>query len=246
VATTVGRYLGLVLTVVYGVLAGAVLVHDLVHPGDWHAMLLVACWMAPMVALAALAVLRPQRAGPVLGWTTAAVVEIVLLVASVGLVPGDLGSHVCAVLVFITAVPLGFLGLRRPLFAGAFLLALGGAFWLAVLLGSVIAGARMHDLVLTGWGDAVGLPVLVLGAVFLLAAAFQRPPRMIPLPSPPPPRGRRPGTSPPPRGRRAAGSGRGRAVAGPWSGRGRARSGAVGLCERGEAGRIGAWGSSSG
>jgi len=194
---TVVRYLGLALTVVYGVLAGGVLVREQVHRGDWQEMLIVACWMVPMVALAALALWRPDRGGPVLGWTSAGVVEVVLLVGSVGLVPGDLLSRVSAVLVFATAVPLGFLGLRRPLFAGAFLLALGAAFWVAVLLGSFIAGAaRMHDLALTGWVRAVDLPVLLLGAVFLLAAVFHRPPQMVPLPAPVRPVGHPPGQRP--------------------------------------------------
>jgi len=194
---TVVRYLGLALTVVYGVLAGEVLVREQVHQGDWQEMLIVACWMVPMVAFAALALRRPDHGGPLLGWTSAAVVEVVLLVGSVGLVPGDLLSRVSAVLVFATAVPLGFLGLRRPLLAGAFLFALGAAFWLAVLLGSFIAGAaRMHDLALTGWVRAVDLPVLLLGAVFLLAAAFHRPPQMVSLPAPVRPAGHPPDQRP--------------------------------------------------
>jgi len=196
---TIGRYLGVALTVAYGVYAGAALVRELVPRGDRQAMLLVACWMVPLVALAALALLRPDRGGPVLGWTSAAVVEIVLLVASVGMIPGDLASHVSAVLVFVTAVPLGFLGLHRPLFAGVFLLGLGAAFWVAVLVGSYIAGAaHMHDLVLTGWIRAVDLPVLVLGALFLVVAAFGQPPRLASLPTlVPPPRPERPSGRPP-------------------------------------------------
>ena len=194
---TVARYLGLALTVVYGGVAGGVVVRDQVQRGDWQEMLLLACWMVPMAALVALALLRPDRGGPVLGWTNAVVVETVLLFGSVGLVPGDLLSRVSAVLVFATAVPLGFLGLRRPLLAGVSLLALGVAFWLAVLFGSFIAGAaRLHDLALTGWVRAVYLPVLLLGAVFLLAAAFHRPPQMVPLPAPLRPAGHPPGHRP--------------------------------------------------
>lgn len=201
----VGRYLGVALTVAYGLYAGAALVRELVTRGDWQEMLLVACWMVPLVVLAALALLLPERAGPVLGWTSATVAEIVLLVASVGLVPGDLASRASAVLVFVTAVPLGFLGLRRPLFAGVFLLGLGAAFWVAALVGSYIAGtAHMHDLALTGWIRTVDLPLLVLGALFLVVATFGQPPRLASLPRlVPPPRPERPaGRAPGPRGRR--------------------------------------------
>ena len=196
---TVGRYLGVALTVAYGVLAGGVLVRELVPRGGWQAMLLVACWMVPLLALVALALLRPDRGGPVLGWTSAAVAEIVLLVASVGLVPGDLVSRVSAVLVFVTAVPLGILGLRRPLFAGVFMLGLGAAFWVAVLVGSFIAGTmHVHDLALSGWIRTVDLPVLVLGALFLVVAAFGQPPRLASLPRlVPPPRSERPVGRPP-------------------------------------------------
>ncbi|HET7357796.1 MAG TPA: hypothetical protein VFJ09_14095 [Nocardioidaceae bacterium] len=225
----VGRYLGVALTLAYGVYAGAALVRELVPRGDWQAMLLVACWMVLLVALAALALLRPDRAGPVLGWTSAAVAEVVLLVGSVGLVPGDLASQVSAVLVFVTAVPLGLLGLRRPLFAGVFLLALGAAFWLAALVGSYIAGtASVHDLALTGWIRAVDVPVLALGALFLVVATFGQPPHLAALPGlvPPPrpdrPAGRRPG----PRSGRSPGRRSGRSP-GPRPGRGTGRGQAV-------------------
>lgn len=195
----VGRYLGVALTMAYGVYAGAALVRELVPRVDWQAMLLVAVWMVPLLALVALALLRPDRGGPFLGWTSAAVVEIVLLVASVGMVVGDLASHVSAVLVFVTAVPLGFLGLRRPLFAGVFLLGLGAAFWVAVVVGSYIAGAaHAHNLVPTGWIRAVDLPVLVLGVLFLVVATFGQPPRLASLPTlVPPPRAERPAGRPP-------------------------------------------------
>ena len=200
----VGRYLGVALTVAYGLYAGAALVRELVTSGGWQEMLLVACWMVPLVVLAALALLRPERTGPVLGWASASVAEIVLLVASVGLVPGDLASRVSAVLVFVTAVPLGFLGLRRPLFAGVFLLGLGGAFWVAALVGSYIAGTahvHVHDLALTGWIRTVDLPLLVLGALFLVVAAFGQPPGLASLPRlvPPPRRERPAGRAPGPR-----------------------------------------------
>ena len=186
------RYFAFALTVVYTLTSGTLLAGAMAtHPGGWQSTLAIAGWALPLAGLAALALLRPAGTGPALGWTAAAVVEVVLLVGSVGLFPYHLASRVSAVMVLVVAVPLGFLGLHRPRFAGVFLLGLGCGYLTAVIIGSLIGGAApAHWFDVRGWARPIGLPVPILALVYLAASLLQRPVRASPPVSVP-----RPGSS---------------------------------------------------
>lgn len=173
--TTVVRYVGLLLTAVYAVVCGAWLVLRLEDsPGGWEAALVIVIWMLPLVVLTALALRRPQPTGPALAWLSAVVVELVLLAGSVGLFPHHPTSRISAVLVFVVAVPLGALGLHRPRLAGYLLVGLGAGYLGAVVLGTLIGGfPHGHGFWVRGWARPVGLPMPVLGLVFLVASLFR-------------------------------------------------------------------------
>ncbi len=143
----------------------------------WQTALFVAVWTLPLAGLAALGLLRPRAGTPTLGWVTGAVVELLLLVASVGMVPHDLATEVSAVTVFVVAVSLGFLGVHRPRFAALMMLALAVTLWVSLLVGGLIGGVKpghLHHLLVYGPSRTVALPVAVLGLLFLLAGALRR------------------------------------------------------------------------
>lgn len=173
---TVLRYVGLALTAAYAVGCGAWLVSRFAEqPGGWHAALVVVGWVLPLAVLTALALLWPQRTGPALAWLSAVVVEFVLLVGSVGLFPHHVASRVSAVLVFVLAVSLGALGLRRPRLAGLVLLGLGVGYLVAVVGGTMIGPSpHEHGFLVRGWARPVGLPIPALALAPLVASRFGR------------------------------------------------------------------------
>jgi hypothetical protein len=126
-------------------------------------------------ALAALALLRPDRGSTTLAWLTALVMMFVLLLGSVGAVPRAPAGPVAAVTVFVLAVALGCLGLREPWLAGTLLLGAGASLAVATVLGAVISGmVHRHGLPISGSSAAVSALTLAVGLLFLLAGAVER------------------------------------------------------------------------
>jgi hypothetical protein len=101
---------------------------------------------------------------------TVVVAAFVMLDALFGIVPQDKVGPVGSIAVFAVAVALGFLGLRRTARAGMLLLLLVGAANLAGVFATMLErdGAPLGA-ALSGFSGAVAIPVLVVGALFLLA-----------------------------------------------------------------------------
>jgi hypothetical protein len=91
-------------------------------PRGFPAVLLSASWFVPMAALAVYSLRRPETATTVLTVPSALVASFVVLDGVFGMVPRDEIGPVASIIGFAVAVPLGFLGLRRPLRAGWLLL----------------------------------------------------------------------------------------------------------------------------
>lgn len=159
-------------------------------PGGWQSVGIVASYLLPMLALAAAARLWPSVAGWVMAgalallagsWTwyvvdTEAWTELM----------DDVGP-ILGVAMLVVLLPLGVLGLRRPLAAG---LMLAGA---AVLSYTAFV-ASVSDEPWYGVADSLTTsrtvlcaPMLLIGLLFLLAALFGRRDRTSPAGSGPPP-----------------------------------------------------------
>ena len=78
------RRAGLGWMAVFALFFGAFIIgYTVDDPGGWTALLLVASWVAPLVALSWVAWSRPQWALPVLGWRRPLPAAVLLLVATV-------------------------------------------------------------------------------------------------------------------------------------------------------------------
>ena len=149
-----------------GLFGGAFVVAETVDdPSGSAAIVLVASWLAPLVAFAVLASLRPATAQPVFVVATLLVAVFSLADASWEIIPRDDWGPLAAVAVFALGVALGFLGLRRPTPAGLMLVVAALAQLGAVLMRSDGAGPRLVG----GSSGVVILPLLVGGVLFLLA-----------------------------------------------------------------------------
>lgn len=170
------RYIAFVLMALFAVLGAAFIAAEtLTDPGGVAAVLLSASWAIPLIALAAFALWRPDMAAMVLTVLATLVALFVVLDGMFGIVPMDDIGPVGAIGVFAVAVPLGFLGVHRPLAAGLLLLLVGAATIAAAFartLGEAPAGAAIG-----GSAGAVAVPVVFIGVLFLIAAALQPRPR---------------------------------------------------------------------
>jgi hypothetical protein len=138
----------------------------LVDPGGFPAVLLSASWFVPMVALTVIALRRPEMATTVLTVVTAVVASFVVLDGVFGIVPRDEIEPVASIGVFAVAVPLGFVGLHRPLRAGWLLLLVGAANLAEVFVKMLGAGGGPSlDAALGGTSGAVAVPVVIIGGL---------------------------------------------------------------------------------
>jgi hypothetical protein len=137
-------------------------------PGGWAAAAKVASWLAPVVALAILALGRPALAQPVFTVGTLLVVTFTVVDSAFSVVPRDDWGPVAAIVVFAAGVAVAFLGLRNASLAGILLLLLGVGQLAAGLLER--RGGDGPRLALGGSSGAVVLPILIGGALFLLAS----------------------------------------------------------------------------
>lgn len=144
-------------------------------PGGVTAVWMTAAWVLPMVALAGLALLRPETGGPVLTFATVLVLGFTVIDSVVGIVPRDDVGPVAAITVFALAVALAALGLHRAKLAGVLMVAtaLGqlGATALGVLVHETGDGPGLGALLGTSSGVVV-VPVLVAGAAFWVAGVL--------------------------------------------------------------------------
>jgi hypothetical protein len=173
-AAKVVKYLAFALMALFAVLGGAFIIGETFMDRNWaSAALTSAAWVVPMLAMSAYALWRPDAATKILA--VAAIVTAIFVVsdATLDVVPRDEVGPVGTITVFAVAVALSFLGLHHPAAAG----------WLLLLVGMAnLAGPASRILqrdgaplgaALGGSSGAVALPVMVIGAVFLIAAFFQ-------------------------------------------------------------------------
>jgi hypothetical protein len=153
---------------VFGVLAlGFVLGTIAEDPGGWAAVALSAVVLVPILSLSVVAVRTPELA------TRTLVVGVGLLAGYAvveAFVPLPIAGPVVAVGTVVLAVPMAVLGLRHAREAGM-LLVLDG---LVPVLGLALVALQHADegsrgLHLGGSSGAAGVPVLLVGALFLLA-----------------------------------------------------------------------------
>jgi hypothetical protein len=89
-----------------------------------------------------------------------------------GMVPRDEIGPVASIIGFAVAVPLGFLGLHRPLRAGWLLLLVGATNLAGVLAWMLGAGdGPALGAALGGSSGAAAVPVVIIGGLFLVAAS---------------------------------------------------------------------------
>lgn len=164
------RRVGLGITIGYAVVAALVIVGETVaDPGGWRAVGLVAAWAVPLAVLAVTAWSRPRAAAIVLAVATAADVGLAIWFAVAPQAWRSWENHVGpvrALLSFVVVVPLGLLGWRRPATAGWLLVVLGAAPILLADLAGVVPLTAVTSM------TAVSVPAVLIGLVYLLAAAF--------------------------------------------------------------------------
>jgi hypothetical protein len=136
-------------------------------PGGWQAVVMVASWLVPLVALAWFALRRPAVTEPAL------VAAFSLADATIGIIPRDSWGPVAAISVFALGLALAFLGLHRPSRAGVLLVALAAAQFVAVVLER--GGSGAPRLSLGGSSGVVVVPLLIGGVLFLLAGRSSHP-----------------------------------------------------------------------
>lgn len=166
------RIVAVVLTALIGFVATAFVVGETFDdPGGMTAVGLSAAWVVPMLALVLLVLWRPDLATWLLPALTAVVAVFVLLDASLGLVPRDVGP-LDGLLVLVLAVPTGLLGWRRPRLAGFSLVAMS----VLLLVASALTrtGAPLTA-ILGGSSGVLVLPLLLVGGLLVLAWLLESP-----------------------------------------------------------------------
>jgi hypothetical protein len=135
-------------------------------PGGWLGAGFVALWAVPMAAAMAVALRRPDAATWILGTLTGAVVA---LGAWFAFAPDSWRSFedghgpVRAIVLFAMVLPLTMLGRRRPMAAGVMMVVATVA---PLVLATMATVGGEGVMVLT----AIGSPVTIVGALFVLAA----------------------------------------------------------------------------
>lgn len=183
-AAKVLRYTAFGLMVLFGLLGGLFVAgYAFEDPGGWTAVLMTAGWVLPMLALIVYALVRKQAAGPVFV-AVAVLVGLGSVVDSLfTVVPRDDWGPVLAVTVFSLGVALAFLGLYRTRLAGVLMVALALVQLVATALvhlvhGDLFSGGGPGPMALLGGSSGVVvLPLLVIGALFLMSDSLTREPR---------------------------------------------------------------------
>lgn len=140
------------------------------EPGGWVAVLLGVVMLGPLVVLSYLAAVRPRTTGR---WLAVAVGVLAVYVVAEALHPGDPVSAVVAIGTTVLAVPLAVLGLRETRDAGALLVVDGLLPVLSLVLLTAQHIDRGTEPPSYASAAGAGMPVFVVGALFLLAWAMQ-------------------------------------------------------------------------
>lgn len=170
------RYTAFTLMAIVGAFGALFIAGELFNdPGGAVAVALIALWLVPLLALAAAAWWRPDRAAPWFVGATVLVATFALLDAALELVPRDQWGPVTTIAVFALGVPLAFLALRRPLLGGLLLVVAA----LAQLAAGLVTFAGHGDgpgagAMLGGSVGVAAMPMLVAGVLFLVAARLAR------------------------------------------------------------------------
>jgi lysylphosphatidylglycerol synthetase-like protein (DUF2156 family) len=176
-AAKILRNLGFGAMTFFGVLGGLFVGGEAFDdPGGWAAAGLVLLWVAPTAGLCLLALRRPEQAVPVFLGVTAAVLTFTLVDGLFGVVPRDAWGPVTAIAVFALGVGLGFLGVRRTRLAGVLLVVAGLTQLVAVVADRGGHGGARLGSMLGSSGGVVVLPLLVVGATYLVSAALAHEP----------------------------------------------------------------------
>jgi hypothetical protein len=142
-------------------------------PGGWYGLILVLSWVVPMVALSALALLRPTWAAPLLVslvslWVAASIATIVY--ASTWQEFEDTHGPVSLIIMVALCVPLIALGRTHSFLAGVLLLVVLVVPMLAGL-GWVVSGAGLGGTLALA---TVGTPFIVLAALLIRIGVVDR------------------------------------------------------------------------
>jgi hypothetical protein len=165
---------------VFGLLGGLFVAgYAFEDPGGWAAVGMTALWLLPLVALSVFALLRPEAAAPVFVWVTVAVGLFTPADSLFGLIPRDEWGPVAVVGVFALSVALAFLGLHRAGLAGLLMIVTG-----LVQLAAIVVGVVVHEpgdgpgpgAMLGGSSGVVVMPLLLVGALFLLSGLVDHEP----------------------------------------------------------------------
>lgn len=133
-------------------------------PGGWRGLGLVAVWMLPMLALSALALIRPSWAAPIMTglvgvWVAASLVTVVFATAWAQY--EDTHGPIGLIVLLGLCVPLVLLGRALPLRAGVLLL-------IAVLTPILCGIAAM----LVTWTVGGGIVLVVIGGPFVASGVL--------------------------------------------------------------------------
>ncbi len=173
------RYLAFALMTLFGALGGLFAAgYAFDDPGGWAAIAIVVGWLVPVVALSMLAAWRPTLAGPVLMAVTALVILFSWSDTILRVIPKDSWGPVGSISLLGLGVAIGFLGLNRARLAGWLLVIAGLAQLLGIVLGSLGRGSDGRPLgaMLGGSSGVVVLPILIIGALFLIAGSLRHEP----------------------------------------------------------------------
>jgi hypothetical protein len=163
--------------VLLGVLGGAFVAGSTFEDlGTWAAIGSTAAWLVPTVVLCLLALTAYSAVPTAFVVLTGFAAAFTLLDSAMTIIDRDAIGPVAAIGVFALAVSLAFLGLRQASLAGLLLLTLGAAQLAATAIGvrdewQAGAGPGLGHLLTTSSGVIV-LPVLLVGALFLLAGGL--------------------------------------------------------------------------
>ena len=162
-----------VLTMFFGVVATAWVVAELVaDPGGVAGISIGAAIVVAELVLSLVAVRLPRVAPTVMAVAVALLLVLAVVEAVVDVVPRDTGP-VVAIGALVVGVPSAFLGLRSARLGGWLLVGAGLAPFVEIV-GRILQGGESGGLHLGGSSAAAAMPLLLLGLLFLVAAATGR------------------------------------------------------------------------
>jgi len=168
------RVIAVSLVALLGIVASLFIAGEtLADPGGWEAVLLIAAWAVPMVALSVMALVRPELSSRVLPVVVAVVAGWVIVDSLAHIIDRDTWGPVGTISMVAVLIPCGLLGVHRASAAGWLLLLGTAAQFVATLAGMDRAGGQSLWSAFGGSTGVMVLPFLVLAALFLAVAAAE-------------------------------------------------------------------------